>query len=250
MKAVRRALRTAGFAAAAAGVLPLHTIHERLVPEREREALKERYKRAWCGGMLRWFGITLVELDPVPPMRDGRGRLVVSNHRSAIDIAILFRVFGGHMLSRADISDWPILGAMARRVGTVFVDRSSTSSGAAAIRELVLLLEANKCVSVFAEGTTFEGDEVHPFHHGAFLAAIRASAEIVPVGLAYEHGSDAAYRDETFLAHLGRVAGARPSRAAIAIGAPLKPRARAKESAQEAHACVTELVRRARASLA
>jgi len=231
------------------GVLPMHVVHERFVREGERDALKERYKRAWCESMLKLFGISVIDLDAAPPM-GSRGTLIVANHRSAIDIALLFRTFGGHMLSRADIAKWPILGTIARRVGTVFVDRESTSSGASAIRDLADLLTAKKCVSVFPEGTTFEGDEVHPFHAGAFLAAARAKAEILPVGIAYEKGSEAAYRDETFVAHLGRIAAANPSRVALAIGAPIEARLKqSRATADEAHASVAALVTRARQAL-
>jgi 1-acyl-sn-glycerol-3-phosphate acyltransferase len=243
---LRRVYRTTGFVLATAGVVPVHVVHERFVPESERDELKERYKRAWCGRMLRLFGIHLLTLDAVPSMPADRGRLIISNHRSAIDIPLMLHVFGGHMLSRADISGWPLVGTMAERAGTVFVNRSEKSSGAAAIREMSLLLAAKKSVTVFAEGTTFEGDVVHPFHPGGFLAAQRANSEILPVGIAYENGSDSAYRDETFLAHLGRVAGARPSRVALAIGTPLEPQKRARDTADATHAAVTELVKRAR----
>ena len=59
---------------------------------------------------------------------------------------------------------------------------------------------AGQTVIVFPEGTTFAGDEVRPFHAGAFVAALRTGAEIVPVGLAYQRGSGAAFVDESFLA--------------------------------------------------
>ena len=243
----RRAVRIAGFAAGAAGVLPLHAIHERLVAEPERERLKERYKSAWCEAMLRLFEITVVLHGAAPP-RTGRGRLVVCNHRSAIDIVVMFRLFGGMMLSRADISGWPVLGSIARRIDTVFVDRESTRSGASAIQRMTELLAAGNSVTVFPEGTTFDGDEVRPFHRGGFTAAARAGAEVLPVGLAYALGSDAAYRDETFLAHLGRGAGARPSVVHVAIGPLLGPLdVPASEASGRARLAVSEAVGVARA---
>ena len=48
---------------------------------------------------------------------------------------------------------------------------------------------------LYPEGTTYSGDEVRPFRAGAFLAAQRTGAEIVPVGIAYE--GDAASYGET-----------------------------------------------------
>ena len=127
------------------------------------------------------------------------------------------------MVSRADLSGWPIVGQAARRVGTVFVDRDDASSGATAIREMRQLLKAGQTVNLFPEGTTFDGDVVRPFHPGAFVAALRTGATIVPVGP--------------------------PTRVAMCIGEPLQigPKARAQALRDAAHAAVQELVHDARA---
>src|SRR6478609_5701447 len=93
-------------------------------------------------------------------------------------------------VSRADLAGWPVIGLAARRVGTLFVDRSDKRSGAAVINAMITGLESGRGVMVYPEGTTFAGDEVRPFRAGAFLAAQRAGAEIVPVGIAY--GGDGA----------------------------------------------------------
>jgi 1-acyl-sn-glycerol-3-phosphate acyltransferase len=100
---------------------------------------------------------------------------------------------------------------------------------------------------LFPEGTTFEGDEVRPFHGGALIAAARAGADILPAGLAYPASSGAAYVDETFLAHLGRMARARQTRMALAVGAPISTKdVRASALTARAHAEVTQLVAAAR----
>lgn len=220
-KVARRVARTTAFVAGAGGVLPVHAVHELLTPEAERDALKERYKHAWCGAMLKIFGIEVRVLGSLPA-RD-TGLVIVANHRSAIDIAVMFHTFGGHMLSRGDVSGWPLLGTMAKKIGTVFVDRESKKSGAAALSGVVSLLKRGRWVTIFAEGTTFAGDDVHPFHPGAFAAARRANVPVLPVGIAYDRNSEAAYVDETFLHHLGRVASAPPSGVTVAIGTPIAP---------------------------
>lgn len=240
----RRAARVTAFALAAGGILPVHAVHERLVPPGEREDLEERYKRAWCSAMLHLFGIRVCVIG-APPVTDS-GMVIVANHRSAIDIAVMFHIFGGHMLSRADISRWPLLGALARKIGTVFVDRASSSSGAAALRAVGGLLKKGRRVTIFAEGTTFEGDDVHAFHPGAFLAAMRANVPVLPVGIAYDRGSEAAFGNETFLHHLGRVASAPPSRVTVVIGKLMPPRRDARTFAEETRRAVGDLIERAR----
>jgi 1-acyl-sn-glycerol-3-phosphate acyltransferase len=244
---VRRALRTAGFVSITAAMLPAYAARDAFTLEADRDTVRDRWLRRWSHALLELFAVKVdVRGDP----RDrGRGRLVVANHRSTIDIAVLLRTFGGHMVSRADIGGWPVIGAAARKVGTVFVDRESAVSGASAIRAIRDLLKAGRTVCIFPEGTTFADDEVRPFHAGAFVAALRTQADVIPVGIAYERGSGAAFVGETFLAHLGRMSTAEPSRVTMCIGEPIaiEDRARAVDLRERTREAVHRLVVQARA---
>jgi 1-acyl-sn-glycerol-3-phosphate acyltransferase len=239
----RRAARIAGFGALTAAMLPAFVAHSRLAAEAARDPLRVRWVGAWASALLKLFGVTVLE-DEEPPQVPHRGRLVVANHRSTADILVLLRRFGGHMVSRADLAGWPLLGPAARSVGTVFVDRADAVSGANAVRNIRALLGRGATVIVFPEGTTFMGDEVRPFHAGAFVAALRSGADVVPVGLAYEAGSGAAFVNESFGAHLARMAAAEPSSMAMSIGAPIAvgDDARAAVLRDRAHAEVQRLV--------
>ena len=244
---VRRAVRTTGFVAVTAAMLPAYAARDAFTGDAKRDVVRDRWLRRWSTFLLGLFAID-VTLHGSPESR-GRGRLVVANHRSTIDIAVLLRTFGGHMVSRADIGGWPVIGAAARKVGTVFVDRQSAVSGASAIRSIRTLLKEGHTVVLFPEGTTFADDEVRPFHAGAFVAALRTEADVVPVGIAYERGSGAAFVGESFLAHLGRMAAADPTRVTVCIGPPIAvdAKARAADLRARAHEAVQHLVTEARA---
>jgi lyso-ornithine lipid O-acyltransferase len=176
------------------------------------------YTRTWGGSMLRMLGVR-VSSDPVPP-RTNAPRLVVSNHRSTIDVFVMHRLFGGHLLSKAAVADWPLIGALARESGTILVDRGDAKSGAAAILAMREQLRRGHTVSVFPEGTTFCDDEVRPFQGGAFVAVAREKGEVLPVGIAYD-GDDAIFGDETIGVHIKRLLRTRTIRAAVAIGSPM-----------------------------
>jgi 1-acyl-sn-glycerol-3-phosphate acyltransferase len=158
-------------------------------------------------------------------------------------------MFGGRMVSRADLAKWPLIGLAGRRLGTVFVDRSDIKSGAITIRAMRQLLAGGETVTIFPEGTTFAGDEVRPFHAGGFVAASGTDADVIPVGLAYSRRSEAAFGDETFVEHLGRMSAAPPSFVVASIGAPLElpPKTRAAAAAELAREAVAREVARARA---
>jgi 1-acyl-sn-glycerol-3-phosphate acyltransferase len=253
LRPLRRAARIGGFLTLTSVMLPAFVARRALTPAARRDPVRDAWVRAWSGGLLRLFSIT-IDLDPrgwsVARSHRG-GRLIVANHRSAIDVAVLLRIFGGYMVSRADLSEWPLVGAAAKSVGTIFVDRSSTTSGAGALREIRRNLKEGQTVILFPEGTTFEGDSVRPFHAGAFVSALHAGTTIVPVGLAYPLDSQAAFVDETFTRHLVRMAGAGATRLAVRVGEPMRvaPHARASDLATAARDAVQALVSAARAAV-
>src|SRR6185312_5497521 len=113
------------------------------------------------------------------------------------------------------------IGLAARRVGTLFVDRSDKRSGAAVISAMCSAVERGRAVMVYPEGTTFAGDEVRPFRPGVFLAAQRTGAEIVPVGIAYG-GAAASFVEEPFVSHLLRVSSATRTRVGLVVGEPIR----------------------------
>ncbi len=230
ISAVRRMTRTAGFGAATALVLPAFRVHQAAATQRDQVAIRDLWLRAWAKVLLSTFAVTVVTSRTASTAPALGGRLVVSNHRSAADIPVLLREFGGCMVSRADLARWALIGPWARAVGTIFVDRNDPASGANAIRSVERHLAQGATVTVFPEGTTFADDVLRPFQIGAFIAAARAKAPIIPVGLAYESGSGAAFGDESFPAHLSRMAAAGPSRVALSIGAQIEPRSATKVS--------------------
>jgi 1-acyl-sn-glycerol-3-phosphate acyltransferase len=245
---LRRSVRVAGFGALTAGMLPGMIAHQAIAARvgGSPEAVRDRWVGAWSGAMLALFGLHVIAEGPLPTTVGPR--LVVSNHRSTADILVLLRTFGGRMVSRADLAAWPLIGFAARSVGTVFVDRSDAASGATALRSMSTYLRSGSSILVFPEGTTFPDDEVRPFHPGAFVAAARAGVDVVPVGIAYQKGSGAAFFGETFTAHLARMASAPPSRVAVVTGPALGGATpmRAGELRARAHAAVEALVKRAR----
>jgi 1-acyl-sn-glycerol-3-phosphate acyltransferase len=249
LRELRRAARIAGFGGLTSSMLAGFVANEAIASPGDRDAVRERWVKAWCAAHLALFGVRVTVDGTAPPAPAGRGRLVVANHRSTADILILLRTFGGHMLSRADLARWPLVGLAARSVGTLFGERGNAVSGATALRMLRTTLSRGATVIAFPEGTTFAEDAVQPFQAGCFVAASRAGAEILPAGLAYATGSGAAFVNESFPAHLARMAAARPSRAAICVGAPIAidPGAKATHVRDLAHGAVSALVARARA---
>lgn len=236
--------RLAGLGAFTAAWVGAASIHQAFVEPAVRDAVFQRYMRRWASSLVSQTGGHVV-LTPESQVPEQNGpRLIVSNHRSPFDIGVLLSIFGGHAVSRADLASWPVIGYAARRAGTIFVDRESAGSGASAIRAIRKRLQEGASILVFPEGGTFEGDELRPFRAGAFSALRGLAVDIVPVGLAYDHGSE--FVDESFVEHVLRVARRPQTRCVVHIGAPRAAQGRAQEIALGLHTEVQGLVKRAR----
>jgi len=248
-------LKTVGFLGLSASIYGLYEVDRARRPEGEsREALAEWWQR-YGETMLRLWNVELVGKGPFagenrlyPGTDDeGRGRVFVMNHRAALDVFVCFARLEGTFVSRADLARWPVVGMLSRRLGTLYVDRGSAASGAAVVGAMTRALLAGRGVVIFPEGTTHVGDALHEFRGGAFHAAKRAHAEVVPVGIAYDH-DDACFGDEPLGEHMRRIAG-RKVRVAIATGEPIPTSNDPEALRRAAQARVAELVTEARAAL-
>ncbi|MEM1033504.1 MAG: lysophospholipid acyltransferase family protein [Myxococcota bacterium] len=224
---------------------------------RKHRTLMLRVPR-WARHLCEIFGLSLKTSGPFIgdgrpyPTRsaEGVGRIFIMNHRSGLDVPVMLALVEGHLVSRADLAQWPFIGHGARRIGTLFVDRASLRSGATVQREMERHLADGHGVALFPEGTAFDGDEIRPFRPGAFRAAARTGAELVPLGIAYDR-PEAYFGDESFLDHMQRVMGLPALGAAVVAGEPwsVPADARVTQVRERAREVVGALVKRARAQL-
>ncbi len=175
----------------------LTTLHLRRVPHDVQQAAMNQLAYEWAQVLLSGMGMALhVDGEPV---RDS-GALLVSNHRSYVDIIALLASTPCCFLAKGDVADWPVLGKAAVRAGTVFVDRKAKDSRKAARDMMRGLLEDGHTVVVFPEGTTYPGPGCSDFRQGAFETAMEAGVPVLPVAIEYPHPEDA-WGDEGFVEH-------------------------------------------------
>ncbi len=122
-----------------------------------------------------------------------QGGLLVSNHLGYLDVVVYGSVIDGTFLSKAEVAQWPLLGPLTRAANTVFVERDSARSTAAANRQIATLLEQGQEVLIFPEGTSSGGEDVLPFQSPFFDAPQRTGAPVWAAAVAYraalEHGT-------------------------------------------------------------
>jgi 1-acyl-sn-glycerol-3-phosphate acyltransferase len=112
---------------------------------------------------------------------DGTGVLVVANHLSWLDILVLGAVQPMRMVAKAEIGSWPLLGGLARRIGTLFIDRRGLRSLPGVVDQVSGSLRAGAVVGLFPEGTTWCGAASGEFRRAGFQAALDAHVPVRPV---------------------------------------------------------------------
>ncbi len=130
-----------------------------------------------------------VRVTCTSPQRLRRHRgLILCNHSSFLDILALLSIMPVRFLSAAEVGRiWPV-GWMARKLGTVFVDRQTASSRSAALRHMVRILRSRPYppLVIFPEGRLDPGDRLLPFRVGTFRLAVRYRIPLLPCAIRYD----------------------------------------------------------------
>lgn len=174
-----------------------------------------------CRAVLRCMNIALC-VDGSPPAEG----IVVSNHLSYLDIAVLGAVLPVCFVSKAEVRRWPLLGVIARAGGTIFLHRSSLTSASATASQITERMNGGVPVLLFPEGTTSDGSLVMRFHSLLLESATRAGLPITATALRYDSGYGLDEREfcwfgeQHFLPHLWRILGTPSLTAQIRFGMP------------------------------
>lgn len=118
---------------------------------RERYAIRGAQWFAWM--ILRpllMLRIERVGLEHLPPKG---GYLVISNHRSWIDVPILMLYTRSEGISKKEVKYVPFFGMNGYLSGAIFFDRKKKLDRARVVSEALLLLRGGANLHVFPEGT-------------------------------------------------------------------------------------------------
>jgi 1-acyl-sn-glycerol-3-phosphate acyltransferase len=142
--------------------------------------------RRWSAGVLAILNVRLSVRGEVPDV-SAAGVMFVANHISWLDIYLLDAVCPVRFVAKAEVRAWPVIGWLAVKIGTLFIERTRRHDTARAGREVVDALRQGDCVAVFPEGTTSNGTMLRPFHASLLQSAIDGGARLWPVAIRYQH---------------------------------------------------------------
>ncbi len=176
---------------AASGASPGHH-----VPAARADDATHRFRTDidWFVAFVAWFArfalraLARVRIDgPIDEVPRSGPLIVAANHASNVDGVLV----GGwltpalgrriHWLGKKEMTEWPVIGPLARYGSIHPVDRARGDAGAFRLAEE--LLADGQVLVVFPEGTRSANGDLQRPKDGLALLAIRSGAPILPVGL-------------------------------------------------------------------
>jgi 1-acyl-sn-glycerol-3-phosphate acyltransferase len=210
-----------------------------------RPAQRDRAIMLWSQGLLKVLGVR-VQIA-APPNLPG-GALLVCNHVSWLDIYLIYAARHVHFVSKAEVRDWPIAGWLARKTGTLFIERERRADTARVNADMRTLMQGGAWVAVFPEGTTSDGRGLRRFLPSLLQPAVELNCPIVPAALCYrtlagEYSAAPAYIDSINMwQSLKQIVSEPGFIAELHFGEPILPNGHRRDLAVLAEAATAKLL--------
>lgn len=200
-------------------------------------------RRPWQLALIGWWMRRLCRILRVRITVHGRpaegGALLAGNHISWLDIPCLMAVAPSAFVAKQEVRDWPVIGQLAVRTGSLFMHRGDARVTSLVTGEMSAALRAARRVAVFPEGTSTDGRGVRMFHARLFEAAISTGAMVQPVAIDYPdhaggvHPAAPFVGDDELTAHLWRLLGEPAITASLHFCEPLPAAGRERKTLAE-----------------
>jgi 1-acyl-sn-glycerol-3-phosphate acyltransferase len=128
--------------------------------------------------------------------------LIISNHVSWLDIFVINSLEPCRFVAKSDIRDWPLIGWLCAKTGTIFISRGRMRDVRHIYQGLVKSLHDGERIAFFPEGTTSSQGTVLPFHANLFEAAIEARVPVQPCALRYLDPDGQLHADADFIGEM------------------------------------------------
>lgn len=148
------------------------------------ESVIHWWSRVWL--MASGSHLTIEGAENIDP---DKSYVVVANHLSTLDIMVCFLAvpLPIRYLAKKELFRIPLLAQAMRSVGIIEVDRAARGAIHTSVnRQAKELIEHNRSLIIYAEGTRPRDGVMKPFKKGAFTMAIASQLPILPLSI---HGT-------------------------------------------------------------
>lgn len=146
--------------------------------------LQHKFARLWSRLILGTIGTTIT-VQGLGKIDISKAHVYVVNHLSALDIPVLYvsLPFQFRILAKKELFRYPFMGWHLRRSGQIPVVLDNPKASIRSLQLAVAAVKHNMSLLVFPEGGRSDDGQLQAFMGGAFFAAIKAQADIVPMAI-------------------------------------------------------------------
>jgi 1-acyl-sn-glycerol-3-phosphate acyltransferase len=146
--------------------------------------IQHRIAQLWARVILWTIGAD-VQVEGLERIDTSRPQVYVVNHLSALDIPVLYGhlPFQFRILAKRELFHYPFMGWHLRRSGQIPVALENPKAAVRSLNLAVAALKHKMSMVIFPEGGRSPDGQLQAFMGGAFYAAIKSHADIVPMAL-------------------------------------------------------------------
>lgn len=169
-----------------------------------KQNLQQRILKNWSRTLLDMLHVR-IESHGCFHAANTHGRIMVANHVSWLDVIALNAIVPACFVAKSEIRDWPLLGWLCHRAGTLFVKRNIRRDTVRINREISEKLKLGECMALFPEGTSTDAELPGHFHSSLLQVAIDIDAALCPVAIRYHDDTGKTNKDAAFVGDMSFV---------------------------------------------
>jgi 1-acyl-sn-glycerol-3-phosphate acyltransferase len=175
--------------------------------------------KLWARGILFIMGVKMSVKYEGKVDKPG---LILSNHRSYIDIFVNLAINPSRIIAKKEVQKWPFFRMGMKMYDTLILDRGSMASRIDNIRRMEKVLTDGYSLIVYPEGTTYRGPEIGKIKSSTYRIASQNNILTYPIAIEYKNQDDAWVGDDLFVPHFIRRAGMPWRHVTVVVGKPMQ----------------------------
>lgn len=135
----------------------------------------------WMKILVMIFGLKIIQKGNI----DTLASAFVCNHVSFLDIIILNSLIPANFIAKSEIKNWPIIGHLASKTGTIFVKRGDKDDIETIVGRMKSYLRRGKKIIFFPEGRIGDGTTIKKFHSKLFNSISYTNSVLQSISIRY-----------------------------------------------------------------
>ena len=137
--------------------------------------------QSWMKVLIFLFGLKIISKGSIST----KAKAFVSNHISFLDIIVLNSIVPSNFIAKSEIKKWPIIGHLAGKTGTIFINRGDSDDNDNVIKLMKYYLNKDKNIIFFPEGRIGNGVKIKKFHSKLFNSVALTKSNLQPIFIRY-----------------------------------------------------------------